>query len=63
MNDTQIRAALKAAADPTCDTCGGEGVVCIAPQGDPDQEQDVACDCAKHALDGIDEPHDQREAL
>jgi len=63
MSDARVRALLKAAADSQCQTCGGAGVVCIAWNGDLDREEDVACDCAKHALDDLDEPHDPREAM
>ncbi len=62
MNLTEQLRAIHEAADPQCQECGGEGLVSIAINGDPDREQDVACDCAKHALDGMDEPHGPREA-
>jgi hypothetical protein len=62
MTESAELRVLKAAADPVCHQCGGEGIVCISWNGDPDKCEDLACDCAKHALVGLDEPHDPREA-
>ena len=36
---------LKAAANPDCVTCEGEGFVSMCSSNDPDREEDVVCPC------------------
>jgi hypothetical protein len=40
-----VRAKLRAAADPSCDECDGDGVLSICSNNNPDTEREIACDC------------------
>ena len=45
-------------ADPQCPDCGGEGFYCIEWNGDPNRDEDVACECTTQTREE-DEPESQ----
>lgn len=58
-------ARLRLHANPDCPECGGEGVLSIVWNNNPDREEDIACDepgCAAETLLAIDGPDDHSDA-
>lgn len=51
-----VRALLKSKADPHCEECDGDGVVCWTRNSDPTTDYELACACVEREPEASEHP-------